>query len=53
MDGEAVALAYAKTAGPDCLKDVISKYGISLKVYRAIKEELERDQVMAQLISLI
>ena len=33
MDGEAVSLAFATTAGPDCLKDVISKYGIRLKVY--------------------
>jgi len=45
MDGEAVSLAFATTAGPDCLKDVISKYGIRLKVYRTIKEQLEHNQV--------
>ncbi|XP_065892856.1 uncharacterized protein [Dysidea avara] len=44
MDGEAVSLAFASTAGPDCLKDVVPKYGLRLKVYRAIKEQLEHDQ---------
>ncbi|XP_065892420.1 uncharacterized protein [Dysidea avara] len=44
MDGEAVSLAFASTAGPDCLKDVVPKYGLCLKVYRAIKEQLEHDQ---------
>jgi len=41
MDGEAVSLAFASTAGPDCLKDVIMKYGLHLKVYRAIKGQLQ------------
>jgi len=45
MDGEAVSLAFASIAGPDCLKDVIMKYGLRLKVYRAIKEQLECVQV--------
>ena len=40
MDGEAVCLALATTAGPDCLRDVIPKYGLCLKVYRAIKGTL-------------
>ena len=40
MDGEAVFLALATTAGPDCLRDVIPKYGLCLKVYRAIKGTL-------------
>ena len=40
MDGEAVFLALATTAGPDCLRDVIPKYGLCLKVYRAIKDTL-------------
>jgi len=49
MDGEAVSLAFASTAGPDCLKDVVMKYGLRLKVYRAIKEQLECVQVKSVL----
>ena len=41
MDGEAVSLAFASCSGPDCIKDVISKYGLRLKVYQAIKREIE------------
>lgn len=40
MDGEAICLALATTTGPDCLRDVIPKYGLHLKVYRAVKETL-------------
>ena len=40
MDGEAMSLAYTTISGPDCLKDIISKYGIRLKVYQAIKDAL-------------
>ena len=40
MDGEAICLALATTAGPDCLRDVIPKYGLRLKVYQAIKVAL-------------
>ena len=40
MDGEAVNLAYATISGPDCLKDVISRYGVRLKIYQAIKDAL-------------
>lgn len=31
MDGEAIAV------GPDCLKDVVPKVGLRLKVYNALK----------------
>ena len=41
MDGEAVSLAFASCSGPDCIKDVIPKYGLRLKVYQAIKREIE------------
>ena len=37
MDGEATAAAFATCAGPDCLKDVIPKLGIRLKVYNTLK----------------
>ena len=46
MDGEAVSLAYATTSGPDCLKEVISKYGLRLKVYQAIKRALTTTEVI-------
>ena len=41
MDGVAVSLAFASCSGPDCIKDVIPKYGLRLKVYQAIKKEIE------------
>ena len=37
IDGEATAAAFATCAGPDCLKDVIPKLGIRLKVYNTLK----------------
>ena len=40
MDGEAIVEAFATCSGPDCLKDVISKYGQRVKVYNAIKVRL-------------
>ena len=46
MDGEAIGLALATTAGPDCLRDVIPKYGLRLKVYRAIKDTLMQQVCM-------
>lgn len=51
MDGEAISLAFATTAGPDCLKEVISKYGLRLKVYRVIKDVLSA-QVLASLLHI-
>lgn len=37
MDGEATVAAFATCSGPDCLKDVVGKYGTRVKVYNAIK----------------
>ena len=37
MDGEAVFDAIGCQVGPDCLKDVLPKYGQRIKVYKAIK----------------
>ena len=37
MDGEAIADAFSTQSGPDCLKDVIPKFGQRIKVYKAIK----------------
>ena len=44
MDGNALALAFAAHSGPDCLKNIVPKYGLRLKVYRAIKAELEAER---------
>ena len=37
MDGEALFDAFGCQSGPDCLKDVVPKYGQRVKVYKAIK----------------
>ena len=43
MDGAAIVLTFATCSGPDCLKSVISKFGVRVKVYTAIKAKLESD----------
>lgn len=40
MDGEAIAEAFATCSGPDCLKDILPKFGQRVKVYNAIKLSL-------------
>ena len=42
MDGEALFGAFGSQAGPDCFKDVLPKFGQRIKVYKAIKAEMER-----------
>ena len=37
MDGEALFDAFGCQSGPDCLKDVVPKYGQRVKVYKVIK----------------
>lgn len=37
MDGESLVTLIGIMPGPDCLKDLIPKIGIRLKVYRCIK----------------
>ncbi len=37
MDREAIMEAFGTCSGPDCLKDVVAKYGQRPKVYNAIK----------------
>ena len=41
MDGEAIATAFATLPGPNCLRDVLPKLGVRLKVYSAIKQQLQ------------
>ena len=37
MDGEAIIAAFGATSGPDCLRDVLPKYGQRIKVYNSLK----------------
>ena len=37
MDGESLVTLIGIMPGPDCLKDLIPKIGLRLKVYRCIK----------------
>ena len=46
-----MSLAFAAHSGPDCLKDVVPKYGLRLKVYQAIKAELEAVRSMVNIAS--
>ena len=46
MDGEAVSAAFGSTPGPDCLKDVVSKVGSRLRVYKALRSLYEKYQVL-------
>lgn len=43
MDGIAVVQIFGTYSGPDCLKEIIGKFGLRVKVYTAIKTRLERD----------
>ena len=43
MDGVAISQIFAGNTGPDCLKEVVEKYGNRVKVYTAIKNELEKN----------
>ena len=45
MDGEAVEVAVAATPGPDCLKDIIPKVGLRLKVYNRIKTLIQNEVI--------
>lgn len=43
MDGEAVAAAFATSPGADCLKEIVPRLGVRLKVYNALRKELEKE----------
>lgn len=44
MDGEATLAAFATCPGPDCLKDVIPKYGTRVKVCNTLKAAINEEQ---------
>ena len=41
MDGKAIQQAYGTCSGPDCMRDVLPKYGKRVKVYHFIKKAIE------------
>ena len=41
MDGKAIQQAYGTYSGPDCMRDVLPKYGQRVKVYHFIKNAIE------------
>lgn len=50
MDGEALVTLIGVTPGPDCLKDLISKVGIRLKVYNHIKSVYQTSSVSCHVL---
>ena len=47
MDGEAICQAFATATGPDCIKDVLPRFGERVKVYNAIRTYLELSEVVS------
>ena len=40
MDGQALIDAFETCSGPDCIKDIIPKYGIRVKTYKILRDLL-------------
>lgn len=43
MDGEAILTAFGLSSGPDCLRDVLPKYGLRVKVYKSLKTSIDQE----------
>ena len=52
MDGEAISQALGTLPGPDCLKDVVPKFGVRLKVYNAIRSFMRSDESDSEVMKL-
>ena len=52
MDGESLVTLIGIMPGPDCLKDLIPKIGIRLKVYRCIKCYDEETSKVSKIVTL-
>ena len=50
MDGEALLAAFGTHPGPDCLRDVLPKFGQRIKVYNCLKGAL-REAIRLQVSS--
>lgn len=56
MDGEATVAAFATCPGPDCIKEVVPKYGYRVKVYNAIRAALNdnyQQKVLASVLACV
>lgn len=51
MDGNAILMGFASCPGPDWLKDVVSKVGLRLKVYSALRALHQQSQVSTDTIA--
>ena len=51
MDGEAIMSAFASTPGPDCLREVVTKVGPRMKVYRDIKQLIEVSRMLESVLA--
>ena len=53
MDGEAIVAAFGAHPGPDCLKDVLPRFGQRIKVYNSLRgalgEAIRRDVSLSHL----
>lgn len=53
MDGEATVAAFATCPGPDCIKEVVPKYGYRVKVYNAIRSALNENYEQKVLATML
>ena len=53
MDGMAVTQTIYGSSGPDCLKEVVQKFGARMKVYSALKSFLNEKVAIVCVSSII
>lgn len=53
MDGDALATLLSLTPGPDSLKELVSKVGLRIKVYKVIKSLYDKESVSEKLYCLL
>lgn len=53
MDGDALATLLSLTPGPDSLKELVSKVGLRIKVYKVIKSLYDKESVSEKLRCLL
>lgn len=51
MDGMAIIQTFGSISGPDCLRDVLHKFGTRVKVYTAIKSYLDKSLMIEVLVN--
>lgn len=53
MDGDALATLLSLTPDPDSLKELVSKVGLRIKVYKVIKSLYDKESVSEKLCCLL